>query len=115
MRIIQGRTGGTSGNINDADANLTATGTPQATALAIANDVSVITSAPVGSGVILFNLQGGQQQWVFNRSGATLKIYPPVGGVIDALAINTPYSLNNLKAQVFTFSITNQFYSLQLG
>jgi hypothetical protein len=52
---------------------------------------------------------------VFNQGGATLKIYPPAGMSIDALTVNIPYTLANLKTQTFSQVSATQFISTQLG
>src|SRR5271157_3102521 len=108
MRVIQGRTGGTNGVNASSGQQLAATGTTQATALVLTDDFAFISTVPSNSGVQLFALQEAQQQWVFNIGLLPLKIYPTVGGQIDALGLNAPYSLAKNKAQVFTCEIVPQ-------
>lgn len=94
---------------------LTAAGTTQADALVLSSEWNEITSTPVGSGVVLNAFGSGFESTVFNVGGATLKVYPPVGCSIDALAANTAYSLANGKSQVFYQLSATKFRSLQLG
>lgn len=116
LLAIFNRTGGESGQPNQVADDLTATGTTQATALALAVDWNFVTAVPAGSGVILMSLQPGQEQRVYNLDPAnTLKIYPADGCAIDADAVNGPYSLAAGKTQVFSAETITQYRSLQLG
>lgn len=94
---------------------VTAAGTTQGTATQVENEWTVVTSTPANSGVVLFNFGAGVPQTVINKGGNPLKIYPFVGGQIDADGTNNPYSLANGKTQVFNQTSTTQFYSTQLG
>lgn len=96
---------------NDA---VTAAGTTQATATELESEWNVVTSTPANSGVILDGFNVGVSTSVFNQGGATLKIYPPSGMKIDALATNGPYSLTNGKLQTFNQVSDTQFLTTQL-
>jgi hypothetical protein len=82
--------GGTQGT---GATGLTATGTTQANAFALANDVVKFTTVAAGSGIILPTSNGGDCGSIFNGGANALLIYPPVGGQINNLAVNTAYSL----------------------
>jgi hypothetical protein len=94
--------------VNDA---VTAAGTTQATATELESEWNVVTSTPAGSGVVLDGFNVGVSTTVFNRGGATLRIYPPFGMKIDALATNAVYSLTNGKCQIFSQVSETQFRS----
>lgn len=94
---------------------LIATGGTQATALALATEWAEITTTPAGSGVLLRGFGAGVPSTVFNVGGNTLKVYPPVGGQIDALGVNAPYGLVNNKMQAFNQTSPSQWRSTQLG
>lgn len=94
---------------------LTAAGTTQTDATPLLSEWNEITSTPASSGVLLNDFGIGLESTVFNAGGATLKVYPPVGCVIDSLGTNNPYSLANNKSQVFYQLTATQFRSLQLG
>lgn len=94
---------------------VTAAGTTQATATALGSEWNVVTSTPASSGVVLDGFNEGISTTVFNQGGATLKVYPPAGMSIDALATNAAYSLANLKSQTFNQVSSTKFYSTQLG
>ena len=84
---------------------ITAAGTTQADATALQAEWNEVTSTPANSGVRLNGFGIGFNSLVFNVGGATLKIYPPVGGAIDALGTNNPYSLANGASREF-FQLT---------
>lgn len=107
--LIGGVLGFTSSN------DVTATGTVQADAVALATEWSVVTTTPVNSGVIVAAFGAGVPNTVFNRGVNTLKVYPPVGSQIDALGINAPYPLAANKMQTFYQTDTAEFLSTQLG
>lgn len=100
---------------NTVNPTVTATGTTQATATQLESEWNVITSTPANSGVVLDGFNIGVSTTVFNEGGATLKVYPPSGMNIDALAVNLPYSLTNGKQQTFSQVSATQFYSIVLG
>ena len=95
QRIVGGVTG-------SSTAGLTATGSTQATALPISDDINVVTTAAASTGVILRNdLSQGDSQAVVNYGANTLAVYPPVGGKINNAAANAASNLATLKAGVF--------------
>jgi hypothetical protein len=98
--------------VNDAVA---ASGTTQASATELESEWNVVTSTPANSGVVLDGFNVGVSTTVFNRGGATLKVYPPPGMKIDALGTNNPYSLANGKVQIFDQDSDSHFFSTQPG
>lgn len=91
---------------------LAAQGLSQATALQLASGWNEIdTATATDDGVILSPLQPGQSQTVFNQSGIAINVYPPPGFAIDALGINTPFSLGNGARQAFDFISDTQIRS----
>lgn len=116
LLAVFNRTGGESGQPNQVADDLTATGSTQADALALAVDWNFLTTVTAGSGVILMALQPGQEQRVYNLDAAdSVKAYPALGCAIDNLAVNAPYVLAAGKTQVFSAESTTQYRSLQLG
>jgi hypothetical protein len=69
---------------------VSAAGTTQASATVITSFISVITTVPASSGVIL---PSGVRSLIMNRGVNSLFIYPPVGGTLESLAANAPFSL----------------------
>ncbi len=82
---------------------LVATGTTQADALLISNDMAVFATVASGAGAIF--TQGGEndQYCVVNGGANALSIYPPVGGTINALSVNAAYSLPSGGRAIFRF------------
>lgn len=80
-----------------AATGLTAAGTTQATALALAKQVNVVTTVAAGSGVILAALTfvaGLCVEIIIINAGANaLLAYPPSGATINALAVNVAFSV----------------------
>lgn len=94
---------------------LAATGTVQADALVLTMNWNEVTTAPVSSGVELAALGIGQPSKVWNAGANALNVYPPVGGQIDALAVNAPYPLAVNKCQEFDQLTATHWRSTQLG
>jgi hypothetical protein len=90
---------------------LTATGTTQADALALESEWNEITSTPANTGVRLSGFGVGLNSVVFNQGGGNLKIYPPVGGAIDALGTDNPFTLANNTVRDFYQLTATQFRS----
>ena len=73
---------------------ISAAGTSQGTATELTTADSEITTAGAGSGCILSSqLAPGDLQSVFNAGANAVKIYPPTGFQINALAANAPMLL----------------------
>lgn len=85
--------GSASGAQNSVATGLVATGSTQGTALALAADINMLGTVASNTGVILPALNPGDVMTVFNGGANACKVYPPVGGQINALAANAAYSL----------------------
>lgn len=73
---------------------LTAAGTTQGTALAVSDDVNVVTTTAAGTGVILpSNLTKNDRMVVSNHGANALLVYPPTGGAIDNGTANAGLSV----------------------
>jgi hypothetical protein len=72
---------------------LVATGSTQATALALPADINLIATAAAGTGVIANTMNPGDWILARNNGANACLIYPPVGGTINALALNAGYSV----------------------
>lgn len=95
--------GGTAAAVTgDVAMGLVATGTTQATALALAKDNNFVGTTALNTGVILqANLHAGDEIYVFNGGANPLLVYPPVGGTINGGAANADVSLPSLKGASF--------------
>ena len=65
-----------------------AAGTTQATATALTQEESIVTSAATGAGVILTPIPSGRMR-IWPRAGAIFLLYPQVGATIEGYALNT--------------------------
>lgn len=93
---------------------LTATGTTQATALALAADINRFTTVGANSGAILPAMNGGDRITVFNGGANALSLYPPVGGQINAVGTNTAYSIATATPMCLIVCVTpTQYLALQ--
>lgn len=72
---------------------LTATGATQATALQLGADINVCSTVAASTGVILQTMNPGDEVIVRNGGANALLVYPPVGGIINALSANAGYSV----------------------
>jgi hypothetical protein len=95
--------GTAAGVVGQVDNNLTAAGTTQATALAIGNDINVVTTAAASTGVILrSDLAAGDSQEVVNYGANTLTVYPPVGGKINNGSANAGVTIATNTSALYT-------------
>ena len=86
-----------------------ATGASQATAFQLSSQWNSIDTVASGTGVLLQTLQPGQTQTVFNGGANALNVYPTPNAKIDALALNTPYSLGAGLKRTFDTWTGSQF------
>ena len=95
-----------SGDLQD---NVTAAGSTQATATPVYGDCVVVTTTAASTGVILSGpaFTQGDDCVVANLGASALLVYPPVGGQINALAVNAGFSVAAGKsALIFARSST---------
>lgn len=93
---------------------LTATGTTQAAALALAGDINRFTTVGANSGAILPAMNGGDRMTVFNGGANALSLYPPVGGQINAVGANTAYSIATATPMCLIVCVTpTQYLAMQ--
>lgn len=93
----------TSASQSTVSQGLTATGTNQATALALTSQWNEVDTTPSGSGVLLSSYQQGQSQSVLNNGANPLNVYPPPGAQINALGVNAPFVLSAGTRRSFDF------------
>ena len=78
----------------DVATSISAAGTTQGTATELTAADSELTTVASGSGVVLSSqLASGDSQTVFNAGANAVKVYPPSGMKINALAANAPMLL----------------------
>ena len=86
----------------DTQAAVSAAGTTQGTATELTAADSEVTTVAAGAGVVLSSdLAAGDEQSVFNAGANALKVYPPSGFKINALATDTAMTLATNTGVIF--------------
>ena len=96
---------------------LTGLGTTQGTAFQLPSDFNVFSNTALNTGAILpftgVNIQLADTIIVVNHGANPLTVYPPVGGTLSTLAVNTGVALPAGKTAWFLVVGSNAFaYSL---
>ena len=94
----------------DVVINLTATGSTQATALALSANHNLLTTVAAATGVVLpaissppgLGVSNGDQITVYNNGANTVNVYPPLGSTIGLAAVNTAVTIVTGKSSRFT-------------
>jgi hypothetical protein len=89
----------------DAATGLVAVGSTQATALQLSAVYNAITTSAASTGVILPTTEPGASVVIYNASGQTISIYPPVSSQINAVAVNGAYTVATAKT-VILFAVS---------
>jgi hypothetical protein len=93
---------------------LTALGSTQSTAFPLTNNTwHEFTTVASGTGVILPAGKTPSEVRVFNDSANPLRVYPPVGGTINAGTVNLPVSLAAGNGLTYWASSLSNWYSIQ--
>jgi len=90
--------------------NITAAGTVQANATLLTNNINIVTTVPVNSGVKLPVAVAGYRIIIRNNTANTLRVYPNTGANINSGSINTAVTLGNSSAVEYfcsTSAVTN--------
>lgn len=87
----------------DAAYDLTATGTTQADAYVLAAASNAFSTVASGTGAVLYSVTvAGDSQMVYNGGANALKVYPPSGEKLNALATDAPMTLAVNTACLFS-------------
>ena len=92
--------------ISGGSGTIVAAGSTQGTAGLVNTSNCLCSTADGTKGVILPLVQAGESVVIFNNSGSTLKVYPPVGGYITVPgtglgAQNAAYSQLTYKSSMY--------------
>jgi hypothetical protein len=103
------------GAITGNSANgLVSAGTTQATALPLPADVNRFVTVAASSGTILPPMNQGDWVVIRNQGANALLVYPPVGGIINALALNAGYSVAAATGTCIVFCVdANTYLAMQ--
>jgi hypothetical protein len=91
---------------------ISAAGSTQGTATALAKDINVVSTVSAGQGVVLPTAVAGMRISVFNTSATALSVYPATGGAINSLAANAAFSHAAGARLDFVATSTTQWYTL---
>jgi hypothetical protein len=78
--------------------SITAAGTVQANATVLTNNINIVSTVDVNSGVILPIAVAGYRIIIRNNSANTLNVYPNTGANINSGSINIPVTLTSAAA-----------------
>ena len=97
----------------DTQASISAAGTTQGTATELTAADNELTTVGAGSGVALASaIAAGDSQTVFNAGANAVKVYPPVGMKINALATNAPMLLATNTGCIFKCVSTTRVFGV---
>ncbi|MDO8707020.1 MAG: hypothetical protein Q7J84_18995 [Sulfuricaulis sp.] len=97
----------------DVATALSAAGTTQGTATELGAACSEVTTVAAGAGVVLSaSLAAGDEQSVFNAGANAVKVYPPSGFKINALAANAPMTLATNTGVIFKCVSTTRVFGV---
>ena len=97
----------------DTAQSISAAGTTQGTATELTAADNEVTTVASGAGVILASAGApGDTQTVFNAGEFALKVYPPSGLKINALAANAAMSLSTNTGCIFKFISTTRVFGV---
>ena len=97
----------------DTATALSAAGTTQGTATELTAADSEVTTVAAGAGLVLSaSLAAGDEQTVFNAGANAVKIYPPSGMKINALATDAPMTLGTNTGCIFKCISTTRVFAV---
>ena len=97
----------------DTATSISAAGTTQGTATELTAADSELTTVAAGAGVVLSaSLAPGDLQSVFNAGANAVKVYPPSGFQINALATNAPMTLATNTGCMFKCISTTRVFGV---
>lgn len=102
----------TLGSVGDA---LTAAGTTNADALVLTHQTNHVTTAGLGTGVVLPAAVVGQPIIVFNDGANPIKVYGHGTDTVDGAAAATGVTLTNAKRAIYLPTAAGAYISAQLG
>ena len=110
-----GVSAGTAAALGGAGGTVAAAGSAQSDATLVQSSISIATGADGTKGVILAAGVPGDEVWIFNNAGSTLKVYPPSGAAIDLTGTglgtaNAAHSLLTFKCALYKCQSSTQWF-----
>jgi hypothetical protein len=98
-------------------ASIVAAGSVQGDATLVSASIAIVTAADGTKGVILPGGSVGDEIWVFNSSGSTLKVYPHTGAAISVAGtglgtVNAAFSQLTQKCTLYKLQSSTQWFAV---
>lgn len=116
-RMGGGLSAGAAKAIGGAYAAVTAAGSTQGTATSVKASMAVVAGADGTKGVVLPAGEVGDEIWIFNNAGSTLKVYPNSGAAISVAgtglgSANAAFSQLTYKATIYKKVTSTQWLAV---
>jgi hypothetical protein len=98
--------------IQSVATGISAAGSTQGTATALAKDINVVSTVSAGQGVVLPTAVAGMRITVMNTSATALNVYPATGAAVNGAAANAAYSLLAGGRLDYIATSTTQWYTM---
>ncbi len=108
---------GTAAGMGGAYAAIAAAGSVQGDGTVVGASMAMVTGADGTKGVTLKSGQPGDEVWIFNNAGSTLKVYPPTGAAISVAgtgvgSANAAFSQLTYKATLYKYFTSTQIVAV---
>jgi hypothetical protein len=98
--------------IRSVDTGISAAGTAQGNATAIAKEINVVSTVASGAGVVLPTAVAGMVVSITNTSANALLVYPATGAAINTGSANAAYSQPAGATLQYLAPTTTQWYTV---
>jgi hypothetical protein len=104
----------TTGGLYLKSATVAAAGTNQATAAAVSDGFTLVSGADGTKGVVLPAAIAGRTVILKNNTAAVLKVWPASGDGINAITVDSNFTMTNLTACMYVAYDSTTWYSIPL-
>ena len=104
----------TTGGLYLKTATVAAAGSTQANAAAVSDGFTLVTAADGTKGVVLPAAVAGRTVILKNNAGSTLKVWPASGDGINAITVDSNFTITNLSACMLVAYDSTTWYSVPL-
>lgn len=108
-----GFSAGQAAAVGGAYAAVVAAGSSQATGTVIGASMNMVTAADGTKAVTLPAVQVGDEIWIFNNAGSTLKVYPDSGAAITVVGTGTGTADAAFSQLTYKTTVYKRFTSTQ--
>ena len=104
----------TTGGLYIKTATVAAAGSTQANAAAVSDGFTLVTAADGTKGVVLPAAVAGRTVILKNNAGSTLKVWPASGDGINAITVDSNFTMLTVTACLFVAYDSTTWYSVPL-